>query len=715
MARVAAASGFEFVRPGLNDLIRTLHDCHQLIWKKDKLGPTDAFYEFSKLIFVKLREDQKIVKMIEDDEQPNEWDFRFSTGWIEQQAAGGVSENPIALLFDNIREDLEEKIRTGDKKRIFAQDDRLALRTETIVKIVERLQHYDLHGIDEDLNGRMFETFLNAPVRGRELGQFFTPRSVVKYMTRTASLQFVGSNLPVVLDGCCGSGGFLIEAMATLAQSIDNRTDLTKQQRLSFKKTLYTEHLFGIDAAEKIARVARLNMYLHGDGGSTIFSADTLDKKLSSSGSSTEIKRELAELRDILLGPKGQRFDVILTNPPFSMEYSRKTQDEAAVLDQYQIAVTNGKPTTKEKSNVLFMERYCDLMKAGSELLTVIDNTVLNGSSAQRYRDFILDKFVIRQVISLPFNTFFAAQASVHTSILHLRKKEIGEEQGHVFMGILNNIGHNDHQRYTPERDNTQKLLELYKKWNETGIHVDFMTSNTEPDETLGCPFQVFVVKPEEVCRERLDAFYYSLELKRTRKAMRKNENDGKIRLMSGGELQIIPTLTPNAVREMKGNSYRYFDIGDVTKDGEIVRSRTDLFEKLPTRARLQVQGGDVVFARNNSSRGTAVIIPGDYDGQLVTTGFLAVRPANPDDALLLWAAFTSEAFRKQIYYLAITAVQPEVRRDIFQKDMLIPFPVGQQRERLLSRARSVRELQHEKHKALKSVRETANRVYTGL
>ena len=69
----------------------------------------------------------------------------------------------------------------------------------------------------------------------KELGQFFTPRSVVKYMVRSAGLRVRGKNLPVVLDGCCGSGGFLIEAMAALVHAIDARSDLTDREREKLK------------------------------------------------------------------------------------------------------------------------------------------------------------------------------------------------------------------------------------------------------------------------------------------------------------------------------------------------------------------------------------------------------------------------------------------------------------------------------------------------
>ena len=705
-----------YERLDLNDLIRVFGDCHNIIRKKEALGPTDAFYEFAKLMFIKLREDNRIATMIAAGTMPQAYDFNFSSAWIQDQTSRGISENPLGeMLFKNVRDDLEQKIRSGQKKRIFDEEEPLNLSADTIQQIVEKLEHYDLHGIDEDLNGRMFETFLNATVRGKELGQFFTPRSVVKYMSQAAGLRVRGDELPVVLDGCCGSGGFLIEAMAKLVHAIDARDDLTNTEKNALKKRLYTEHLYGIDKADKIARIARLNMYLHGDGGSTVFVADTLDGDLlPPTGLSLERTNEVKELQQLLITER-RKFDVVLTNPPFSISYQRKNDDERRMLNQYEIAVTkNGKHKSSTKSNVLFLERYCELLNTGGELLTVIDNTVLNGENSQRYRDFIFQNFIIRQVIALPFNTFLPAQAAVQTSIIHLVKRENkNDEQGAVFMGILNNVGHDDHQRYTPKRNNIPRLTEVWNHWRMEGEIIEVFEPNAVQNENLSCPFQTFVVPAAELDPERLDAFYYAPELARTRADLQARAVEGRVELLTGSDFHIVPKLTAREGEACEGKLFRYFEIGDVTREGAIVNYREDFFENLPTRARLQVQANDVLLAKNISSRGTAVIVPPEFDGHLVTTGFIAIRPETHADALLLWSIFTSEMFRKQVYYLAITAVQPEIRESIFEQEFLLPMlKSGEQRERLVACARQVHELQQDLRNAVAETMQVATVIF---
>lgn len=684
---------FEFRPPDLPWLMKMFDECHNLIWRKEKCGPTDAFYEFTKIMFVKMREDHRIANMITSGRQPRAADFTFSVSWIREQEDRGVDENPVAnILFAKIRDELEDKIQRGEKKRIFLKGEGLALKPSTILEVVRRLEHCDLHGIDEDLNGRMFETFLNATVRGKELGQFFTPRSVVKYMTFAAGLRITGQTIPLVLDGCCGSAGFLIEAMAVLTHQIDRMTHLTDRQRDNLKNKLYSSCLWGGDANDKIARIARLNMYLHGDGGSKIFVADTLDKTLRPErGIDKERSAELEELRKHILEDQ-IRFDVILTNPPFSMSYKKKDEHEERVLSQYWISRgSSGAIPTSAKSNVLFIERYQGLLKADGQLLTVIDDTVLNGLESQRYRDWILRYFIVKEVISLPFNTFRRAQAGVKTSILHLKRKEEGELQGDVFMAILNNIGHDDRKRLTPERDNFQRLKGRYTEWSERGALAEVVEHNNPPDEHLACPFQVFVVKAKDFRSNRLDAFYYAPELRGIRNTLKRKAESGEIEIRRGSDYHIVPYMSESDVAEAGDAEFRYIDISAITQTGAIADCLESTLDQLPGRARLRVQANDVLFAKLITCRGTNLIVPEEFDGEVATNGFIGIRPANYEEALLLWSVLKSDVCTKQLYYLAVTSAQPELREEFFRDEFLIPIPVkAADRQRLAATARKI-------------------------
>lgn len=448
---------FEFRTPDLAELKGVFKQAHDLIRRKQKIGPKKAFYEFTKMLFVKMNEDKKIQEKQEKGEDISIKDFKFSIHAIET-----INENWINTLFQEYRDALEVLVNRGEKKRIFQKDEKINLSPSTIKAIVEMIEGFNLRSVEDDINGKVFETFLEAAVRGKELGQFFTPRSVVKFMTKFSGLRVkkdseTGEYKPdTVLDGSCGTGGFLIFALSDLFHKAEDKS-LTDQELLKLKKKIREESLFGIDASEDdIVPITRMNMYLHGDGGSHIFLADTLDKEsYIESGTDNERKTEIQELKKLL---ENQKFDVVLTNPPFSMKYEQSKPDEKRVLEQYRLATLGGDLAKSLKSNIMFIERYNDLLKPGGKLLTVIDESVLNtegqGKVMQKFREWLRERFIVRAIISLPKNTFVNADAGVKTSVLYLTKKTSpSEKQPKVFMAISNDVGHNDTGRITDEKE----------------------------------------------------------------------------------------------------------------------------------------------------------------------------------------------------------------------------------------------------------------------
>ena len=326
------AGDFEYRNVEPAELPAMFEACHRSIWKAEKRSPASAFYEFAKVMFVKIDEDRRLRDVL--SKQGIDWSsgqtipskfVRFSTSWIDEMSQ--TTESPLdTILFAELTRKLEDQIARGQKKRIFNQGERIELSPDTIRDTVEFLEHVDLFSVDEDLNGRLFETFLTATMRGSALGQFFTPRSVVKFMTKLAGLTVTRKYMERVLDGCCGSGGFLIEAMADMSTTIANNQSLTTQEQSRLMRRLRTESLWGIDAgkAPEMARIARLNMLLHKDGGSRIYFADALDKNLRiDRGLPLQSRLEMEELKRDLMD-REVTFSCVLTNPPFAMTYERQ-------------------------------------------------------------------------------------------------------------------------------------------------------------------------------------------------------------------------------------------------------------------------------------------------------------------------------------------------------------------------------------------------------
>lgn len=691
-AGAPAALGFDIVAPAALNV--HFDAAHQLIWRKQKLSPTDAFFEFCKFMFLKLTEDKKREAAMAEGRAEL---FPLTTQWLTEQRA--TSPHPVRDLFHRLRDDLEAEIPNG-KKRIFERSETLNLSAETCRELIVRFERINLSSIDEDLNGRMFEVFLNESVRGKELGQYFTPRTIVDFMTRIGLQSFPDvRNPPKVLDACCGTAGFLIEAMAYQIAGVANDTRLQGDEPEEIRLRIKNDLLFGIEANERVARVARINMYLHGDGGSHIFHGDGLDNDPEVTGDMiSERRRDVTEHRsEIVEGG----FDLILTNPPFSMTYSVAEPDEERILAQLRAWGENEARSDAEitaqlagastmKSSILFIFRYYKLLRPGGEMLIVIDDTLLNGDTLVTVRRWILDHFVLLGVHSLPFNAFFKAKANIKTSILHLRKKAgTTTHQGHVFMSSVNNVGHDNALRDTPERNNLNDVLNVWLDWQRTGQFAPIIRYNQDRDENLESPEEIWLTAPDNLNLARLDAFYYSPELERVREQLREQEQAGQIEIHLGRDFNQRPRLTAAEVRDLAQaqTSLKYFEIGDVTRYGLIVSTTEGTIDQLPSRGRNRVATGDILIAVNNSSRGTVVEVPEDFDGAICTTGFLVITPRNQEEGRLLWYALRSEAARKQIFYLAQTASQPELKQGAWNDLFMVPFPVGEARTSALAEA----------------------------
>lgn len=667
-----APGALPFLTTTPDELNKLFAKCHQLIWKTEKKAPAEAFFEFCKFVFLKIREDKKRE---ENGDQFKPHELPMTLAWLEAQRA--TSKHPVRdILFVQLRADLETAITEHGKKRIFEPNEKFDLRAATTKELIREFEQINLSSLDEDLNGRMFEVFLNAAVRGKELGQYFTPRPLVDFMTRVALASYPDiQNPPKTIDACCGTAGFLIEVMAYLLASIRNDTRFNAREKKKLEDKIKNESLFGVEANERVSHIARINMYLHGDGGTHIFYGDGLDK-------TPEVAEDLsheqeAEVKDHLAKVTTGSFDLVLSNPPFSMNYSTEKQDEKRILKQMSIA--DGQ--TSVKSNTLFLQRYYDLLKPGGEMLIVLDDTLLNGSTNRDVREWLLRSFVVLGVHSMPFNAFFKAKANIKTSVLHLKKKvDADDEQGHVLMSICNNIGHDNALRDTPERNNLNDILNIFFQWRHTGQFTEVVKENQDQRENLECPFQVFLVAPQDLTADRIDAFYHAPDLRYAWRDLNKREKNGHINLTSGGSLKLRAKLTKTEKAKLKlsGEELKYIEIGDVTRYGLITKFITGPIDDLPTRGEYRIKTGDILMAINNSSRGTVVMVPEEFDDALCTSGFFVIVPSTREQGHLLWYALRSEQCRKQVYYLAQTASQPEIKRDSWNEEFLIPIPDGE-------------------------------------
>lgn len=653
-----------------NDLNADFAWCHDKIHKKDALSYTAAFMEFVKLIFLKLLSDKALHNKYPEFgkggkdslriEHPDK-EVPFSLARILSSEAMGV-ENPIGLQFENLRTELEGQIKRRRKKRIFSENEPLRLSTQLIKDIVKRLEGTDLYGLDADLNGRLFETFLNATLRGKALGQYFTPRSVVKLLVGLADLQ-VKSKLDdcdIVIDACCGSGGFLIEALADMWRKVDGIKSLNTSNKELLRDNIATNCLYGIDSAKDpaLARIARMNMYLHGDGGSSIYQMDALDKLLAGEDSDgLEVKAEREDFAKHLAKHPDGFATVALTNPPFAREYERPKigkkdpTPEASILDEYDLSYDlrggGRKPKEKLKSSLMFLERYLDYLQPEGRLITVIDDSVLGSRAYLEARKWLMKKYIVEAVISLPGDAFQRSEARVKTSVLVLRKKtEETEEQASVFMYFCTKVGVDDpsRERVLPiDESNHKAALEEISRVSD--LFKKFRSLPSDPSLKKWVVSLPVTASRWDVKACLLKSGRLIGKWKKQKLTIKKFDSlvsacfvDGKP--LPGYESRVIKT---------KESPIQTITHLRITYKGMAERGEEKYSSDADTDILFKVAPGDLVISHINAIHGAIAIVPDDMKDLVVTNEYSVLKCGTAIDSRIVWGLLRSSVIRADI------------------------------------------------------------------
>lgn len=388
-----------------DELTRRFKQAHNSLWGGGELNPSEAFDELDKLIFCKIWDERKPRKKGEA------YDFQIFSESTEDKTNKELRERIRALYAEGRRKDPE----------VFKGD--LRLNPEKLRTVVGYLESIHLGHTDIDSKGRAFETFMGSFFRG-DFGQYFTPRPIVKFVVDALPI----TNAVLVLDTSCGSGGFLLHALDKVRRQADEYYGRDKVDHYNHWHNFAEKNLFGIEISEQIARTAKMNMIIHDDGHTNVITADGLLPIEDIKDEEGNVIQKGIFSRTQNRGFAYDRFDFIITNPPFG---SSIKQTEQAYMHQYGYALKgvdwlNPKSRETARDNqsteILFIEQCHKFLTEGGYLAIVMPDGILTNSSLQYVRDGIEEKFRIVAVVSMPQTAFQATGAGVKSSVLFLKK-----------------------------------------------------------------------------------------------------------------------------------------------------------------------------------------------------------------------------------------------------------------------------------------------------
>ena len=306
---------------------------------------------------------------------------------LKTNVGSGLNKALERLEEENI-DALEDVLKHINFNRKIGQrtldDDTLADFIQNFEKIPLKDENFEF----PDLLGAAYEYLIKffADSAGKKAGEFYTPAEVVRVMVEITDPQPGMS----AYDPTCGSGGMLIQTRDYIRECGGDPRDLT---------------LAGQDRIGTTWSICKMNMLLHGIQHADIRQEDTLRHPQH---------KEDGELR---------RFDRVLANPPFSLNYSKKNIDFPGRFAVWM-------PEKGKKADLMFVQHMLAVLKSDGKLATVMPHGVLfrGGEEAEARRHFI-DRGVLEAVIGLPSGLFYGT--GIPASIL-VMNKDGAKERDHV-------------------------------------------------------------------------------------------------------------------------------------------------------------------------------------------------------------------------------------------------------------------------------------------
>ncbi len=453
-----------------NNLLFVFKTCHNHIYTVDGYQKQQAFFEFLKVIFCKILDEQNVPKGLE---------FYITSNELNNQDGQLTAKNRIEQIFERVKKKYP---------KIFDPVDRINLKPRSLAYVILELQKYSLLETNIDIKGKAYEELVGANLRG-DRGEFFTPRNIMRMAVEMISPKLNEK----ICDPACGTGGFLVLAMNYVTEQLyleaekefgKKRFDWNEYEKDLMKSKvtdIAANNFFGFDINPDLVKATKMNMVMNNDGSGNILQNDSL---LPPHEWENEFKEKLAKAlglnsKEIVSSNNIEFFDVIITNPPFG---SKLPIRDHHILEQYVIGYIwkneqyeiKGKKhksdewsiTSKLQSSSppeqLFIERCLQFLKPGGRLAIVLPDAILGAPGLGYIRRWLLQRTRIIASIDLHADTF-QPRNGTQTSILILQKKsekEIAKEEKHntitdynIFMAIIDKVGHDKRGNPVFKRD----------------------------------------------------------------------------------------------------------------------------------------------------------------------------------------------------------------------------------------------------------------------
>lgn len=364
------------------DLIKIFKNLNDVLRSEGLRAGIERFTEFSNLLFLKL--------ISEHNQKP--W-------WNSIKSNLKENNDTINYINNHIIKQIENEY---DGENVFTP---ISIKNENTLKhIVNAIDPLVFSTIDTDIKGDAFEYFLEKTTSTEnDLGEYFTPRHVVKAIVDFVSPKYNEK----IYDPFCGTGGFLTNAF----HYVKENNNLSKEEEYNLKNNSIYGH-----EITTTAKTAKMNMILQGDGHSGIQQLDSL------------------------FNPIDKKYDLIITNIPFSQKIVKKViiNDKEHSINEVTEKYENS--LAKNSGDAVCVLHCFRALKKDGRMALVVPEGFLFRNVEKYTRRFLLNNSNLEAVISLPQGTFLPYTA-VKTSILYFVNAHNPQPQKEFWYYEAKNIG----------------------------------------------------------------------------------------------------------------------------------------------------------------------------------------------------------------------------------------------------------------------------------
>lgn len=263
-----------------------------------------------------------------------------------------------------------------------------------LVEMVQLFEKYRIvYPSKHQFLGDLFEQLLDKGFKQNE-GQFFTPMPIARFIWDSLPIEKTvkserGTVYPKIIDYACGAGHFLTEAIEAINYYVNSGEN----------NAWARDHIYGIEKDYRLARVAKISLFMNGAGEGNIIFGDGLENAPDK-------------------GIENGAFDILAANPPYSV----KDFKQHLQLKNNSFTSLNKIGLKGKEIEVLFVERIAQLLKPQGIAAVVLPSPILSNDSASYIsaREQLLKKFYIRAIVEFCPGTF--GKTGTNTVVMFLEK-----------------------------------------------------------------------------------------------------------------------------------------------------------------------------------------------------------------------------------------------------------------------------------------------------